>query len=247
MRASPPDAPTRTFASFGAAAIATSAWSPGAREAFCSSATEITGDAPAAVTAARASRPLTPGTLAESLLDPLQRGHHVLDAGLRLRLRVERSLRLEVDALDVVQLEAFPPERGHELLARHQLVLEVLPPQMAVLVEHRARSVQDPLEPRPPEGEPEEHVVAEEQDGRAEQSAEQRVVVPDDRVLHDVRQQEQDDEVERAHLRELPLTCDPKQDEQAEVDRERPDHLVPPRQAEMDQVVGHALGFAARS
>src|SRR5205085_2142432 len=134
--------------SFGAAAIATSAWSPGAREAFCSSATEITGDAPAAVTAARASRPLTPGTLAESLLDPLQRGHHVLDAGLRLRLRVERSLRLEV---------------------------------------------------------------------------------------------------ERAHLRELPLTCDPKQDEQAEVDRERPDHLVPPRQAEMDQVVGHALGFAARS
>jgi hypothetical protein len=85
--------------------------------------------------------------------------------------------------------------------------------------------------------EPHDEVVAADEDCGAEQPAGQREVVADDRVLDDVRQQEQDDEVERVQLCELPLPREVQQDEQAEVDGDGPDRLLPGRDAEVEQVV----------
>src|SRR5262249_42629757 len=85
---------------------------------------------------------------AQLLLDLAERVHDVVEVRLRPRLRVERSLRLEVDALDVAELEALLPDCGDELLLRHQLVPEVLLLDVTVFVENGARSVQHPAEPR---------------------------------------------------------------------------------------------------
>ena len=114
---------------------------------------------------------------------------------------------------------------------------------MAVLVQRRFRSLEQPREPRAAERGAREGVVRGEENGRPEEAADEGRLVADDRVLDDVRQQEEDDEVERRELRELPFARDAEQDDQSDVDRERTDDLVPPGQAEMDEVVGHAFTF----
>src|SRR5262249_3442376 len=183
---------------------------------------------------------------AQLLLDLAERVHDVVEVRLRPRLRVERSLRLEVDALDVAELEALLPDCGDELLLRHQLVPEVLLLDVTVFVENGARSVQHPAEPRELVAQADEEAVPDKEDRCTQQAARERRLVPDDRVLHDVREQEEDDEVERAHLRELALPGEPKQDEQAEVHDERADDLVPPGKAEVNEVVVHRSGIRRR-
>jgi len=83
------------------------------------------------------------------------------------------------------------------------------------------------------EGEADERVVGRDEQRSGEEAAEQRVVVADDRVLDDVRDQEQDDEVERRQLRQLALAGQVDEDDEREVDGERPRGLVD--QAEVDE------------
>ena len=56
--------------------------------------------------------------------------------------------------------------------------------------------------------------LSSEQRGRADEPANERIVIADDRVLHGVRQQEQDDEIERIELRQLPFAGEAKSAEQ---------------------------------
>jgi hypothetical protein len=83
------------------------------------------------------------------------------------------------------------------------------------------------------ECEADEEVVAGDEHQGAEEPAEQRVVVPDDRVLDDVREEQEDDEVEGVQLRELALAGEVDQDDEREIDRERADGLV--GEAEADE------------
>jgi len=68
--------------------------------------------------------------------------------------------------------------------------------------------------------------VHDEEHRRADDSADERIVVADDGVLHRVRQQEQDDEVERIDLRQLALAGEPQSDEEKPVDDDRPQDLL---------------------
>src|SRR5947209_13634026 len=104
------------------------------------------------------------GSLRQPRLDSPERLEDVLDPGLRLRRRVERSFRLEVDAIDVRELHALAAEGRDELLAGHELVVQVALADMAVLVQGRRRALQHPVEPAVPEGEADEQVVHGEED-----------------------------------------------------------------------------------
>src|SRR5207253_4804409 len=114
--------------------------------------------------------PRTSDGSAEPLLDPLQRGHHVLDRRLRLRLRVEGTLGLEVDALDVVELHSLASQRRDQLLPRHQLVAEIRLDHLPVLVERSGRSLHHPPEARMTEDLARQQVVRGDQDRGAEEA-----------------------------------------------------------------------------
>ena len=60
----------------------------------------------------------------------------------------------------------------------------------------------------------------------ADQAAEQAVVRADDGVLHDVGQQQHDDQVEGVELAQHPLAGEAQQDDQPAVDDDRPQHLL---------------------
>ncbi len=68
--------------------------------------------------------------------------------------------------------------------------------------------------------------VGDEERHRADPRAGDRVVVADDAVLHGVRDRQQDDEVERAELRELALAREAKRDHQEQVDEEGAQDLL---------------------
>src|SRR5213082_844920 len=89
-----------------------------------------------------------------------------------------------------------------------------------------------------------ERVIRRYQYHGAEQTSDERVVVADDRVLDDVREEQQDDEVERVQLRERALPREVEEDEQRAVDRRRSDSLLRRRDTEVHQVVEHPAGFA---
>ena len=103
----------------------------------------------------------------------------------------------------------------------------------AVLDERRRAALERAAEPRVEERVPDEQVVAEHEQRRAEEAPEQRVVVSDDRVLDDVREEQEHDQVEGGELRQLPLAREVDQDEEREVDGERPCGLV--EDAEVDE------------
>ena len=53
-------------------------------------------------------------------------------------------------------------------------------------------------------------------------------VVADNRVLHRVRQHQQDDQIERVELRQLALAADAEDEDEGEVDDGRPQDLLGP-------------------
>ena len=57
-----------------------------------------------------------------------------------------------------------------------------------------------------------------EQRRRADDPANERIVIADDRVLHRVRQQQQHDEIERIELRQLAFAGEAKSDQEKGVD-----------------------------
>src|SRR5690242_15587239 len=133
----------------------------------------------------------------ETSLELVEAAEHVLDAGLRPRRRVEGALRLEDDALDVVERQALPAQADEELLTRDRLAPERSLVDAAVLVQGGRAALQRLAEARAHEGAADEQGVGGEQDHRPEEPAGQGEVVPDDRVLDDVGEQQEDDEVER--------------------------------------------------
>ena len=64
---------------------------------------------------------------------------------------------------------------------------------------------------------------------RADEPANERIVIADDRVLHRVRQQQQHDEIERIELRQLAFAGEAKADQQKGVDDRRANELLAER------------------
>ena len=87
--------------------------------------------------------------------------------------------------------------------------------------------------------------LIEQQRAAADDPADERVVVADDRVLHRVREQEQHDEVERIELRQLAFAGESKSAEEKRVDGDRPEELLGDRNAGREEV-GHWAGSGER-
>ena len=102
-----------------------------------------------------------------------------------------------------------------------------------VVDEDRRAALERAPEPRVEEREADKEVIAGDEHRRAKEPAEQRVVVADDRVLDDVREEQEDDEVEGGQLRELALAGQVDEDDERQVDRNCADGLV--EQAEADE------------
>jgi len=96
----------------------------------------------------------------------------------------------------------LPSRRGLQLGDRDQLALEVMTENAAVANEVVGLSL-DLVQLAVVIEHPDDHRVDQQQRRRSDDAARERIVVPDDRVLHRVRQQEQDDEIKRVYLRQL--------------------------------------------
>ena len=156
-----------------------------------------------------------------------------------LRGRVQDALRLEDDALHLVQLESLAAQAGDELLARDRLASQRPPSTFPFAYS----VVGPPWSALPKRGlmnaVAHDDDVHREQDRGAEQPARERVVVPDHRVLDDVREQQQHDEVERVQLRELALPGQVQQDEQPAVDGGRAERLLAGRDPHVHRSLPH--------
>src|SRR5581483_3284486 len=77
------------------------------------------------------------------------------------------------------------------------------------------------------------------QRGGADDAAGDRDVVADDRVLQDVGEEEQHDEVEAVELPQLALARQPQRDDDESVDDNRAQNSLPPRNLQDPDVVPH--------
>src|SRR5512132_3916609 len=115
---------------------------------------------------------------------------------------------------------------------------EVLPADLAVPDQDRGRVLDDPPEPLRAERHP-RHQSVHDEDGRgAQEAAAQRVVISDERVLHDVADDEEDDQVEGRHLPDLALSNEAERRQQEDVDDDRPDDLLDERDIRNPEVHG---------
>ena len=84
---------------------------------------------------------------------------------------------------------------------------------------------------------PDEDAVHDHQHERADESAGQRVVVADDRVLHGVRQEQQHDEIERVELAEFAFAEQAQAANEKSINGDRPDDFLPERNSGDHHVV----------
>ena len=63
-------------------------------------------------------------------------------------------------------------------------------------------------------------------DAGADEAADERIVIADDRVLHRVRQQQQHDEIERIELRQLAFSGEAESEQEKRVDDHRAKELL---------------------
>jgi hypothetical protein len=93
-------------------------------------------------------------------------------------------------------------------------------------------------------GPPKQHhgqsAVEHEEDGCAQDRTSNRVVGPDNAVLHGVGHSQQHDEDQRVQLGQLALACECQGDHEEAVGQDRPNELLERRHIELDHVVPHA-------
>ena len=77
-----------------------------------------------------------------------------------------------------------------------------------------------------PPGQAADHIAGDDQRRCADQPAEQRIVGPDNRVLDDVADEQQNDEIERVELRSCSLPAKAEQEQKGRVHHHRPDELL---------------------
>ncbi len=143
---------------------------------------------------------------------------HLL-AGRRVSLDGESAAGFEHASLDV-----FEP--GKTLTVRDRLQLRLgqklarqpVATDLSILDERGRRAFDQLIQPPVLEHETHDGVVDTEQRDRADQSTRDAGVVADDRVLHRVREREQDDKIEGIELRQLALAEHTQQHDERDVD-----------------------------
>jgi len=137
------------------------------------------------------------------------------------------AVLLEQDVADLADRDdALPAERGVELREAQPLAVEVLFDEPAMADQDGRHVLDDPPGGLGAERHPRDQGVQGEDRRRAQEPAAERVVVPDEGVLHHVADDEEHDEVEGRHLPELTLAQDAKRRQQEAVDHHRSQQLL---------------------
>jgi hypothetical protein len=123
--------------------------------------------------------------------------------------------------------DAVPAERRVQVVECHTLAAQILLDHAPVVDQERRRRLEHPPQPLRAERHLDDDVVEQKDDRRADEAAAERVVGPDDGVLHDVRDNQQDDEVEGYELSDLARARQPERQQQEEVDDGGSKDLLP--------------------
>src|SRR5439155_5150084 len=122
----------------------------------------------------------------------------------------DQPVRLGHGQVDVLEpLQALPPDRGQQVLLRQELLAQRPREELPVPDENPRVTLDKSLDVSAAEHHMRQEEVRGEQDAGTEQTADQRVVVPDHGVLEHVRQREEHDDVERGELAQLAPPEDP--------------------------------------
>lgn len=123
--------------------------------------------------------------------------------------------------------DAVPAERRVQVVECHTLAAQILLDHAPVVDQERRRRLEHPPQPLRGERHLDDDGVEQKDDRRADEAAAERVVGPDDGVLHDVRDDQEDDEVEGCELSDLALARQPEREQQEEVDDGGSKDLLP--------------------
>ena len=104
----------------------------------------------------------------------------------------------------------------------HQFLAQAVMTDFPVLDQHGGLALDQPIEILVLPEEAHDGIVDRQERRGAEDATRHRIVVADDRVLHRVRERQQDDEIERVQLRELALAGETQPDDQERVHQHRP-------------------------
>src|SRR5947209_7663527 len=156
---------------------------------------------------------------------------------IRLRGRrhdADRAIVLQHGQLDGGDVGDPVLSHGHlEVLLGEPLPAHGSDQRMAVLDHHRGLALEEPAEERSGEAEDRQPPVEEQQNAGGDESSLEGDVGPDHGVLHRVRDEEDQHEVEHGHLPQLALAQQAEPDQQAHIDERGADHDLPQRRAEM--------------
>src|SRR5258707_8602587 len=132
----------------------------------------------------------------------------------------QRAADLQPTGLHFVKpVEPLAPRRGLQLGARNQFALEPRVVDLALLDENVRVALEPSCYHRVRVEITHHDPVDDEEGGRSDDAANEGVVIPDDRVLHRIRQQEKHDEVERIELAGLRVTVKAQAYQEKRVDR----------------------------
>ena len=161
------------------------------------------------------------------------------DLGLRLlRKECQGASGLENGALYLVQrAESLLVGGFQDLHTRDRLVAEPFLPDLPALDQDHLFPFDETAHLLVSEQEADDEVIEDEQGRTADEAAGHGLVLSDDGVLHGVRQQEKDHEVERIELRQLALPRQTQTHDEKEVDDDRPGHLLGERQTHAEHVI----------
>ncbi|OLE22319.1 MAG: hypothetical protein AUG49_19385 [Catenulispora sp. 13_1_20CM_3_70_7] len=189
--------------------------------------------------------------LVQTLLDPGQVGSDgedvaVISARLALlELDQHAAARRQDHLAHVPQVPGPLPARGGDHVGRPQRQPAQGPAlDLAVADQDAGCALQPALELRRAIGQIDLHAdeqrVHEDQHRRSVDPAGQRVVVADDRVLHDVRQQQHHRQIQGVELRQLPFPGQPQQEHDGGVDQDRAQGLLAVGDSGLEHVMPHA-------
>src|SRR5512147_2288316 len=109
-------------------------------------------------------------------------------------------------------------QRGIELVSRDVRLIHHAVVELAVVDQHERVPLDERLGPLAPRGGERDRRVERDEGRRRYETAEDRVVAAVHRVLHGVREDEEEDEVERSELPDLSLAGEAEENEQEDVD-----------------------------
>src|SRR6478735_1141269 len=184
-----------------------------------------------------ARRPTFWSAFEQHRFEPRQPLQHKLDPGIIHRDDRDRAGRLEmrpfhsVDMLYSGTMYSFV-----EILRRYFFRFDCRLVNLAVLNQHAWNSFQNAGDVLLPVCEIVQRLIGRKERHSSDQTAEERIILTDDRVLHGIREQEQNGQIKRINLGQLAPSKYPEHQNEKEINNNRPNHLFKKRHRHTEHV-----------